>query len=171
MWNCVKSHWDAVGSESQNKLTKNKANPNGTPMCDKLCFGKFCCLKDKETHCGRNCQNISKVALNLTTKNNQIILGRQWFTTPMYSRYQMNLNTRQAAFTFSWGAVSYTKSSMTFVNIPVAISALAEGGALSRFRTESKSWWCFRDFSTVFGCLSFRTHGNGILNHFGKMLI
>ena len=28
-----------------NMLTRNKANPNGTPMCDKLCFGKFCCVK------------------------------------------------------------------------------------------------------------------------------
>ena len=73
------------------------ANPNGTPMCDKLCFGKFCCVKDEETHCGRNYQNIFKVALNLT-KNNQIILGRRWFTT---CRYQMRVITKQAAFTFS----------------------------------------------------------------------
>ena len=28
-----------------NKLTKSKVNPNGTPMYDKLCFGKFCCVK------------------------------------------------------------------------------------------------------------------------------
>ena len=76
---CVELRQVSLGRRwirKSNKLTKNKANPNGTPMCDKLCFGKFCCLKDKETHCGRNCQNISKVALNLT-KNNQIILGRR----------------------------------------------------------------------------------------------
>ena len=69
-----------------------------------------------------------------------------------------------------WGANSHTKCSVTFVNIAVAISALA-GGALSRFRTESKSCWCFRIFSTIFWCLSFRTHGNGILGHFGKILM
>ena len=59
-----------------NKLTKSKVNPNGTPMYDKLCFGKFCCVKDEETPCGRNSQNIFKVVLN-TTKNNHVILGRQ----------------------------------------------------------------------------------------------
>ena len=63
-----------------NKLTKSKVNPNGTPMYDKLCFGKFCCVKDEETPCGRNFQNIFKVVLN-TTKNTHVILGRQWFTT------------------------------------------------------------------------------------------
>ena len=63
-----------------NKLTKSKVNPNGTPMYDKLCFGKFCCVKDEETPCGRNSQNIFKVVLN-TTKNTHVILGRQWFTT------------------------------------------------------------------------------------------
>ena len=59
-----------------NKLTKSKVNPNGTPMYDKLCFGKFCCVKDEETPCGRNSQNIFKVVLN-TTKNTHVILGRQ----------------------------------------------------------------------------------------------
>ena len=59
-----------------NKLTKSKVNPNGTPMYDKLCFGKFCCVKDEETPCGRNSQSIFKVVLN-TTKNTHVILGRQ----------------------------------------------------------------------------------------------
>ena len=59
-----------------NKLTKSKVNPNGTPMYDKLCFGKFCCVKDEETPCGRNSQNIFKVVLN-TIKNAHVILGRQ----------------------------------------------------------------------------------------------
>ena len=61
-------------------------------------FGKFCSVKNKETHCGRNYQHIFKVALNLT-KNHQIILGRRWLTT---CRCQMKVITRQAAFTFSW---------------------------------------------------------------------
>ena len=80
-----------------NKLTKNQGNPNGTPRYDKLCFGKFCCVKDEETHCGRNYQTIVKVALNFT-KNKQIILERWWFTT---CRCQMKVITTQAAFTFS----------------------------------------------------------------------
>ena len=76
-----------------NKLTKSKVNPNGTPMYDKLCFGKFCCVKDEETPCGRNSQNIFKVVLN-TTKNTHVILGRQWFTT-----CRLQVITRKAAFT------------------------------------------------------------------------
>ena len=80
-----------------NKLTKNQGNPNGTPRYDKLYFGKFCCVKDEETHCGRNYQTIVKVALNFT-KNKQIILERWWFTT---CRCQMKVITTQAAFTFS----------------------------------------------------------------------
>ena len=76
-----------------NKLTKSKVNPNGTPMYDKLCFGKFCCVKDEETPCGRNSQNIFKVVLD-TTKNTHVILGRQWFTT-----CRLQVITRKAAFT------------------------------------------------------------------------
>ena len=76
-----------------NKLTKSKVNPNGTPMYDKLCFGKFCCVKDEETPCGRNSQNIFKVVLN-TTKNTHVILGRQWFTT-----CRLQVITRKVAFT------------------------------------------------------------------------
>ena len=76
-----------------NKLTKSKVNPNGTPMYDKLCFGKFCCVKDEETPCGRNSQNIFKVVLN-TTKNTNVILGRQWFTT-----CRLQVITRKTAFT------------------------------------------------------------------------
>ena len=56
-----------------------------------------------------------------------------------------------------WGAISYTKCSMTFVNIAVAISALAGGGGPKNdfaprrnFGTESKYWWCFRSFVDVF---------------------
>ena len=76
-----------------NKLTKSKVNPNGTPMYDKLCFVKFCCVKDEETPCGSNSQNIFKVVLN-TTKNTHVILGRQWFTT-----CRLQVITRKAAFT------------------------------------------------------------------------
>ena len=56
---------------------------------------------------------------------------------------------------------------MTFVNIAVAISALA-GGAQKRFRTETRIRWCFRHFSRIFGCLSARGYWNGILGHFGS---
>ena len=77
-----------------------------------------------------------------------------------------------------WGAHSNTKCSMTFVNIAVAISALAGGGWQKRFRTETRPqkrfrtetslWWCFRLFSRIFGCLSARGYWNGILGHFGS---
>ena len=53
------------------------------------------------------------------------------------------------------GGNSYTKCSMTFVNIAVAISALA-GEGQKRFRTETRIRWCFRHFSRIFGCLSAR---------------
>ena len=53
------------------------------------------------------------------------------------------------------GQNSNTKCSMTFVNIAVAISALA-GGGQKRFRTEPRIRWCFRHFSRIFGCLSAR---------------
>ena len=66
-----------------------------------------------------------------------------------------------------WGANSYTKCSITFVNIAVAISALA-GGGQKRFRTETRIRWCFRHFSRIFGCLSARGYWNGILGHFGS---
>ena len=65
--------------------------------------------------------------------------------------------------------ISYIKCSMTFVNIAVAISALAAGGQ-KQFRTETTGWWCFRDFSTIFGCLSLRGYWHGILGHFGRLL-
>ena len=53
------------------------------------------------------------------------------------------------------GGNSNTKCSMTFVNIAVAISALA-GGGQKRFRTETRIRWCCRHFSRIFGCLSAR---------------
>ena len=65
------------------------------------------------------------------------------------------------------GGNSYTKCSITFVNIAVAISALA-GGGQKRFRTETRIRWCFRHFSRIFGCLSARGYWNGILGHFGS---
>ena len=65
------------------------------------------------------------------------------------------------------GQNSNTKCSMTFVNIAVAISALA-GGGQKRFRTETRIRWCFRHFSRIFGCLSARGYWNGILGHFGS---
>ena len=68
-----------------------------------------------------------------------------------------------------WGANSYTKCLITFVNIAVAISALAGGGGQTRFRTETSYWWCLRVFSTIFGCLSLRGYWNGILGHFGRL--
>ena len=66
------------------------------------------------------------------------------------------------------GEFSHTKCSITFVNIAVAISALAGGGGegQKRFGTER---WCLRDSSTLFGCLSLRGYWNGILGHFGKL--
>ena len=66
------------------------------------------------------------------------------------------------------GGNSNTKCSMTFVNIAVAISALAGGRGQKRFRTETSLWWCFRLFSRIFGCLSPRGYWNGILGHFGS---
>ena len=77
------------------------------------------------------------------------------------------------------GDNSNTKCSMTFVNIAVAISALAGGGGAQkrfrtetrpqkRFRTETRIRWCFRHFSRIFGCLSARRYWNGILGHFGS---
>ena len=66
------------------------------------------------------------------------------------------------------GQNSNTKCSMTFVNIAVAISALAGGGGQKRFRTETRIRWCFRHFSRIFGCLSARGYWNGILGHFGS---
>ena len=66
------------------------------------------------------------------------------------------------------GGNSNTKCSMTFVNIAVAISALAGGGGQKRFRTETRIRWCFRHFSRIFGCLSARGYWNGILGHFGS---
>ena len=55
------------------------------------------------------------------------------------------------------GGNSYTKCSITFVNIAVAISALAGGGGpQKRFRTETRIRWCFRHFSRIFECLSAR---------------
>ena len=65
------------------------------------------------------------------------------------------------------GGNSNSKCSMTFVNIAVAISALA-GGGQKRFRTETRIRWCFRHFSRIFGCLSARGYWNGILGHFGS---
>ena len=65
------------------------------------------------------------------------------------------------------GGNSYTKCSITFVNIAVAISALA-GGGQKRFRTETRIRWCFRHFSRIFGCLSARGYWNWILGHFGS---
>ena len=62
-------------------------------------------------------------------------------------------HTALAAKACLLGGNSYTKCSITFVNIAVAISALA-GGGQKRFRTETRIRWCFRHFSRIFGCLS-----------------
>ena len=37
--------------------------------------------------------------------------------------------------------------------------------------TESSCWWCFRSFWTIFGCLNWKTHRNGILGDFGSFWI
>ena len=62
---------------------------------------------------------------------------------------------------------------MTFVNIAVAVSALAGGGGQKRFRTETAIFQPSRNpggvfvvFGRFFGCLNLRTHRNGILSHF-----
>ena len=72
------------------------------------------------------------------------------------------------------GGNIYTKCSITLVNIAVAISALAGGERGPKtisprdrnFCTKSRSWWCFRFSSTIFGRLSFRGYGNEILGRF-----
>ena len=57
---------------------------------------------------------------------------------------------------------------VTFVNIAVAISALAGGGGpLKKFRTEPFLSWCFRIFWPIFGCCGQRGYWNGILGRFG----
>ena len=56
------------------------------------------------------------------------------------------------------GGNSNTKCSMTFVNIAVAISALAGGGPKTVSHRDH-----FRHFSRIFGCLSARGYWNGIL--------
>ena len=69
-----------------------------------------------------------------------------------------------------WGANSNTKCSMPFVNIAVAISALA-GGGKNGFAPRPEYggvidifWGCLM----IFGCLSARGYWNGILGHFGS---
>ena len=71
------------------------------------------------------------------------------------------------------GGNSNTKCSITFVKIALATSALAGGGGPKTisyrdrdFYTESRGWWYFWDFSTIFGSLSSRGYGHGILGPF-----
>ena len=68
---------------------------------------------------------------------------------------QKSAHTALAVKACLLGGNSNTKCSMTFVNIAVAISALA-GGGQKRFRTETRIRWGFRHFSRIFGCLSAR---------------
>ena len=95
---------------------------------------------------------------------------------PLYT--EKSAHTALAVKACLLGGNSNTKCSMTFVNIAVAISALAGGVGQKRFRTEiwpqkrfrteTSLWWCFRLFSRIFGCLSARGYWNGILGHFGS---
>ena len=57
---------------------------------------------------------------------------------------------------------------VTFVNIGVAISALA-GGDQERFRTEPGIGWCLRDFWTILACRRSRRYVDGILDRFGRL--
>ena len=62
------------------------------------------------------------------------------------------------------------KCSTTFVNIAVAISALARGGGpLKKLRTEPGIKWSLRDFSAIFGWRTLRGHGTGTWARFGKV--
>ena len=101
-------------------------------------------------------------------------LGPRWFKGPIWWIwwYQEQPNPPTPLWRWRrayWGANSYTKCLITFVNIAVAISALAAGGGQKRFRTETSYWWCLRVFSMIFGCLSLRRYWNGILGHFGRL--
>ena len=91
------------------------------------------------------------------------------FAPPQLSTPNPGKSAHTALAVKAWllGGNSNTKCSMTFVNIAVAISALA-GGGQKRFRTETRIRWCFRHFSRIFGCLSARGYWNGILGHFGS---
>ena len=73
-------------------------------------------------------------------------------TTSTTLHYTKSAHTALAVKACLLGGNSYTKCSITFVNIAVAISALA-GGGQKRFRTETRIRWCFRHFSRIFGCL------------------
>ena len=95
----------------------------------------------------------------------------------IYNNHLKSAHTALAVKACLLGGNSNTKCSMTFVNIAVAISALAGGGQKrfrtetrpkKRFRTETRIRWCFRHFSRIFGCLSARGYWNGILGHFGS---
>ena len=68
-----------------------------------------------------------------------------------------------------WGANSYTKCLVTFVNIAVAISALAGRGGAKTISHRDLVLVVFACFSTIFGCLSLRGYWNGILGHFGRL--
>ena len=81
----------------------------------------------------------------------------------MENNYPKSAHTALAVKACLLGGNSNTKCSMTFVNIAVAISALA--GGQKRFRTETRIRWCFGHFSRIFGCLSARGYWNGILGH------
>ena len=80
-----------------------------------------------------------------------------------------------------WGANSYTKCSMTFVNIAVAISALAGGGGQKRFRTETAIFQpspnpagvfvLFRRFLDVWASERMEMEFWVIFGHFGKILM
>ena len=88
------------------------------------------------------------------TEGNQAGLNKVYEATLLLC-FNKSAHTALAVKACLLGGNSNTKCSMTFVNIAVAISALA-GGGQKRFRTETRIRWCFRHFSMIFGCLSAR---------------
>ena len=112
--------------------------------------------------CLKACQDVTSQNLLLSARS----LGTDR-NTP-YAWSCKSAHTALAVKACLLGGNSNTKCSMTFVNIAVAISALAGGGGQRRFRTETSPWWCFRFFSRIFRYLSARGYWNGILGHFGS---
>ena len=129
-----------------NRLSKDKANPNGTPMYNKLCLGKFCRVKGEETHCGRNYQDIFKLALDLT-KHNQIILGHRWFTTYRHQNpYPSPSTSASTGIIFIFHSCSshfhsvFLPLSLHFPSVILSVSFHFLSFALSRFfRIDSDS--------------------------------
>ena len=122
------------------------------------CFCKF------ETQCqpsgwnlGETCQIIIRVSVRTRDVNQGAQIVWKMFTFA---------HTALAIKACFLGGISYTKCSVTFVNIAVAISALAWGRWAKTTETRIR---CFRHFSTILGCLSWRGYWHGIFGHFGRL--